>query len=221
MELHPRENGEGECIAEVLESFLYDGIKVLKKVVDAVEKTDGPRLIHKEAGSEIRMNDAIDQINNDIQNIREMLTLTNNEHTRLREADEKLSTQVDYIVKAVEKRASIATVNRDFKDIESEFNLKICKIAERLMSNEKSIRFQDEKLFPKLYQLREGDRMLETIVSRVCKIEEKIDSITAGVVQTDKEMLWMKELHEQLSSKVEDMLDDDDDDGDDKMLTKI
>ena len=183
----------GDCIVEVLETFLYDGVKVLKKVVDTIEKID--TIPCKENGEEDRVNkDVISQVNKDIAHLCQLITLSRSEYANLHASNVKIVEEIELLKNVIGKCALRSIVERDFRNIESEFKLKQNKIVETITRIEVDTETQVEKIFQDLSQLREEVSKMDVADCRVLKIEERLDMLTNDVIRTDEEVIWMKEL---------------------------
>lgn len=160
------------CFVENLEDFLLQSIKILKKLVESIEKSEKFNLKQREDLMEFRMNDAIFHLNNEIDQVREMIPLSKIDNcvSNLHDLDHRISRDINHMKNAIGKSASHVIVERDIQNIEKEFNVKINKILERLTRNEKIIRLQTEKMYFDLYQVLND--------SLTARLEKKMSSMT-------------------------------------------
>ena len=193
-----------ECDIEVFETFLYSSVKVLKNLIETIEKSDGYKSLQKNDELESRMNEAINRIDKDVLQIREMVSLSQMEHARLKEIEEKIAD----VKNEIKKYAKISVVERDIRDIESEFKAKFNKIQESLIRIEKGTAVQVEKICQHLFHLRERVDMINQFETQQLEKDAKLDSMTSDLVQIGNEITWMKELYEELNIKVDEILDD-------------
>lgn len=203
MEAHSTK--DGDSIIEILETRLHDGLKVLKKLVDTIEKFESISL--KENAEELGMNkDEISHIKKDIAHLCQLITLSRSEYANLHAANVNLVEEIDLLKNAIGRCALISIVSRDIQDIESEVKLKQNKIVDSVARIEKNTNAQVEKIFHELNQLRGEVRKMDVSECRILKIEERLEKLASDIIQTDEDMMWMKDLHEELSCKIEDVL---------------
>lgn len=168
-----------------LESVLFQGVRILKKLVDVIKKNGKYDSPQGDDLMENRINDAIFQLNIEIDQVREMIPVTkiNNCVSNLHELDMRITNDINHMKNAIDKSASFAVVERDIQDIEREFNSKINKIHERVARNEKNNRLQIEKFYFDLFQMQGNIlKKLATNDSVIAGIGKKLDSKSAVAV---------------------------------------
>ena len=164
---------KNECAVKVFENFLFNSVKVLKKLIETIETSDGYKLLQRE-------------------------------NTRMNEMEEEILS----IKNEFKKYARYSIVERDIRDIDSEFKAKFNKIQEGLTRIEKGTAIQVEKICQHIHHLRDRTNAINQIETQQLENSTKLDSITSELVQTGNEITWMKELHDELNIKVIEMLDD-------------